>query len=116
MAIKAIQDFVQGDSFKIKIRHNPIINISGAVLQLTMSKTEESTPVLEVSYTVPNDTDAGNGIAYIEVTSEDSALVEPGKYYISIKRTLDGDVTTLVRTGLFNVGKVTCFKNLAGNS
>lgn len=111
--IKAIQDFVQGDSFKIKIRHNPIVNISGAILKLRFAKTEDgSSPVLSVDYTVPTDTDASNGIAYINITSTQSAAVPPGKYYISLKRILDGDTSTIIRTGLYNVGKVTCFRNL----
>jgi hypothetical protein len=112
MAIKAIADFVQGDSFKIKIQHNPIIDITGAVFDLYLSKNEDTTPELHVSYTVPISADAVNGITYINITSEQSAAIPAGKYYVMVKRTLAGDTTTIIRTGLYNVGKVECFKNL----
>jgi hypothetical protein len=110
--IKPIKDFVQGDSFKVKIRHNPIINITGAVLTLTLAKSEAVDPVLNKSITVALSTDSANGIAYIPVTSQESVNIPPGQYYVTIKRVLDGETITLIRTGLANVGKITCFKDL----
>lgn len=113
MRIKPIKDFVQGDNFKIKIRHNPIINITGAVFILALAKSENNDPELVVTHTVALSTDSANGIAYIPVTSIESSI-PAGQYYASIKRILDGQEITILRTGLDNVGKVTCLKNLSG--
>jgi len=110
--IKPIKDFVQGDSFKVKIRHNPIININGAKFILTLTKSESIEPVLIKEITATLSTDSTNGIAYIPITALESKEIPAGSYYVTIKRILNGETTTLIRTGLANVGKVTCFKDL----
>jgi hypothetical protein len=113
--IKAIQDFTQGDSFKVKLRHNPIINIIGATFTLTLNKSENEDSVLSVTTTAEAGDDSTNGIVYINITEEDTLEVPPGQYYISIKRVLDNKTTTIIRTNKHNVGKVTCYKNLVDN-
>ena len=119
MAIKAIEDFVQKDSFYIKIRHNPIIDITNAVFTVTLCKTENSTPTLLKIWDVSTTNDAlngnsVNGITNIQITSTDTDI-DPGEYYLSIKRTLDLETVTLVRTNKNKLAKVEVFKNMADN-
>ena len=115
--IRVCQDFVQGDSFIIKVSHNPVIDLTGATFELTLKLTETSIPVLSEVYAVPitepEATNATNGIVNIPIPSASTALVAPGKYLASLKRTLAaGDLKTLVRTGKGGAQKVTCYKNL----
>jgi len=112
MAIHPIQSFTQGDSFKVKITHNPAVDVGSAVFKVALSKAETSTPELLITHIAPTNTDSGNGIIYIPFTSTDTNSVPPGDYYISIRRILAGETSTILRTNRYNVGKVTCFKKI----
>lgn len=112
--IQVCQDFTQGDDFRIKVSHNPVVDITGGQFRLTLKKNETGNPVLNVLYNVGDDTDddAANGIAYVNIPASATSLVEPGEYYASLKRILNGDTVTLVRTGMNDARKVKVFKNL----
>lgn len=114
--IQVFQDFTQGDDFIIKVTHNPIVNLEGGAFEVTLkAKQISANSAMSVVYSVPNGTDAQNGIANIPITATDTAKVAPGKYYASIKRILtNGDIKTLIRTGNNNARKVTCYRNLRG--
>lgn len=111
--IQVCQDFIQGDSFVIKVSHNPVVDLTLASFELTLKKNEGGDPILSVLYAVPSGADATNGVANIVIPAEKTSLVPPGEYYGSLKRKLaSGDVKTLIRTGKDNARKVICYKNL----
>lgn len=112
--MKVFKDFTQDDSFLIKIVHNPVLDITGAVFDVTMKKTPDDTSeALSVSYTAPVGTDATNGIAYIPITREDTSAVQEGDYYASIKRTIGNSTLTLIQTDKANnIDKVRVTKTL----
>ena len=114
--IKLINDFTQGDTFKVKISHNPTKNITGYSFILVLVDREGSdTPILEVSHSVGDDVNdiPADGVAWISVTATDTNAVPQGKYFGSIKRiNAQGEVTTLLRTNKDGVGFVTCYSNL----
>ena len=114
--LKVCQDFVQGDSFVIKVSHNPEVDLTGGSFELILKTDEDSdTEVMSVTHAVPAGADATAGRASIPVLTTDTENVPPGKYFASLKRTLaDGSVNTLVRSGKDNAGKVTVYKNLRG--
>lgn len=112
---KVIPDFVQDDSFRIKIEHSPVADITGAVFDLTLkSNVDDTSAVLSVSHTIGDDVDdnPGIGLAYITVTREDTSAVAPGSYFASIKRTIGADTVTIARSGKDNADKVLCYKTL----
>jgi hypothetical protein len=111
-----IPDFVQDDSFRIKIEHSPVADITGAVLLLTLKSTEDAADAaLSVSHTVGDDADdsPGTGVAYITVTREDTSAVAAGSYFASVKRTIGTDTVTIARTGKDNGAAVRVYKTLA---
>ena len=113
--IKLVKDFTQGDSFKIKISHNPTKDITGGSFVFTLKKREtDTTPALRVTYTAGTDVldDLANGVAYIPVTASETATLPVGKYFGSIKRILGSDVFTIIRTDMDNVDMVEVFPNL----
>lgn len=115
--IQVCQDFIQGDDFVIKVSHNPVVDLTDASFELTLKKAEEGDPILYVLYAVPAGADATGGIANIPVPSVKTALVEPGEYFASLKRTLAAGTTkTLIRTGATYsdaiARKVEVYKNL----
>jgi len=111
--VKPFKDFVQDDSFVIKITHDPIIVLTGAVFDVTIKENpDDVTPITLASYTVPAGGDADAGIANIPITREITSAVPEGDYYASIKRTIGVDTITLLRTGKGNIDKVTCYKTL----
>lgn len=117
-SVKVCQDFSQGDSFDIKVSHNPGFDITGAVFELNLSAKEGGDPALTVSHTVPAGADATAGIATIPVSATDTANIAPGLYFGSLKRTLaGGEVRTILRSNTRTssgavVKKVEVYENL----
>lgn len=110
-----IPDFVQDDSFRVKIEHDPVADITGAVFDLTLKSSEDdATAAMHVTHTVGDDPDdsAATGVAYITVTREDTSAVMPGAYFASIKRTIGSDTVTIARTGKDNGSVVKVYKTL----
>jgi len=65
--VKVVKDFTQGDSFTIKISHNPVKDITGGSLVFVMKKREnDTTKVLSVTHTIGSNPldDPTNGIGY----------------------------------------------------
>jgi len=130
--LRVCEDFVQDDSFNVKVSHNPAIDLSTAVFELVLKKDEKSeTPAMSVTYDIaatiiadaPDTTVADNavlGVAYIPVTREDTSAVPPGSYIASLKRTIGSDTKTIIRTGKTEyineepvpVVPVTCYQTL----
>jgi len=122
--IRVCKDFVQDDSFYIKVSHNPVVDQTTAVYELTLKVKEKSgTPALYVSYDVnaaiiaeaPATTiydDAVLGIVNIPVTREDTSAVQPGKYFASLKRTIGTETFTLVQSGIYDAKKVEVYQTL----
>lgn len=109
--IKPIKDFIQGDSFTIKIEHNPVMDITNNVFTLIITKNENTEPVLKLIHTADTD-EAINGITSINVSSEHTSNIQAGDYYVSLTKSNDDGVTTLFRTNINKVDKVTCYSNL----
>jgi hypothetical protein len=109
--IKPIKDFIQGDSFTIKVEYNPVVNITNDVFTLILTKNENSVPVLKVTHTATG-ADASNGITHIPVSSSQTSNIQAGDYYVSLTKTKGTEVTTLFRTNVNKVDKVTCHSNL----
>lgn len=110
-----IPDFVQDDSFKVRIAHDPVVDITGAVFELTLKLTEEDvTPALYITHTVGDDPDdvPGTGVAFLSVSREDTSAVAPGVYLASVKRTIGTDTVTIARTGKDNAAPVKVWKTL----
>ena len=109
--VQVCQDFIQGDTFIIKVSHVPVIDLTGSTFELTLKKEERGDSVLSVVFPHPgNGTD---GTIDIEIPSTKTSLVPPGEYFASLKRTLSGgEAKTLVHTGKDNARKVEVFKNL----
>jgi len=109
--LRVCEDFVQDDSFNVKVSHNPVIDLSTAVFELVLKKDEKSTiNAMSVTYDIaatiiadaPDTTVADNaalGIAYIPVTREDTSAVPDGEYIGSLKRTIGSETKTILRTG-----------------
>ena len=111
--VKVFKDFTQDDTFVIKVSHNPVLDITGAVFDVTLKQNPDSTTAaLDVSYTVPVGADATNGIAYIPITGAVTSLVSEGDYYGSIKRTIGTSTITVLSSCMPNVDKVHCCKTL----
>jgi hypothetical protein len=113
--LKVVKDFTQGDSFTIKISHNPTKNITGGSLVFVMKKREtDTTPILKVTHTVGDNPldDAANGVAYISVASTDTASIPVGRYFGSIKRIVGTDVFTIIRSDKESVDLIEVFPNL----
>lgn len=111
---KVFKDFVQGDSFLIKISHNPVVDLTGATFRVVMSYNPGRDLVLDVTHTAGAHVDdvPGSGIVHIPITSADTAAVDPGKYYGSIIRTIGTNVITILQSGKNNVDTVTCYEKL----
>ena len=106
-------DFTQGDSFYIKLRYLPAIDLADSVYTFALSKNElPSNNVLEVSYIVPESADATNGIVNIHITASDTIDLEPKKYYGSLKRVINGEVHTILRTGIDDTDYVTVHRKI----
>ena len=108
------RDFVQGDSFVIKVSHLTIVDQSAATYQFILSSTVGGAAALDISYDVaaaiatesPATTIADNaalGIVYVPI---DSGAIAPGEYFGSLSRTIAGDTLTLMQSGLHDVRKV----------
>jgi len=113
--VKVVKDFTQGDSFTIKISHNPVKDITGGSLVFVMKKREnDTTKVLSVTHTIGSNPldDPTNGIGYITVTSADTSAIAPGKYFGSIKRIVGTDVFTVIRSDKESVDLIEVFPNL----
>lgn len=111
--IRICEDFVQDDSFKIKVTHSPILDITGAVFDLIFKEKETSTTAaLAISQTAGDDADddVANGIAYIPVTRENSSSLAAGTYFVTLKRTIGTDTLTIIRSGKDGVEKVRVHK------
>jgi len=122
--IRVCKDFVQDDSFYIKVSHNPVVDQTTAVYELTLKAKETSgTPALYVSYDVaaaivaaaPDTTIYDNavlGIVNVPITREDTSAVQPGKYFASLKRTIGTETLTLVQSGINDAAKVEVYQTL----
>jgi hypothetical protein len=83
-------ELIQGDTknWKIQIRQNNLpVNISGWLIFFT-AKTDynvsDEDATISVTYTVPNNVEAQDGITYLVLTSEDTD-VAVGTYFYDIK-------------------------------
>jgi len=113
--VKVFKDFTQNDSFLIKVRHNPVKNLTGAVFTVTLKQhLNDASAALSVSTTAGDHaSDAPtNGLVYIPITQSDTVSLPPGTYYGSIRRTIGSDSITILRSGKNNVDRVTCFEKL----
>jgi len=111
--VKVFKDFVQDDSFIIKISHNPVLDMTGAVFDVTLKKNlDDSVPLVLANYTVLPSEDATNGIVYIPITREATSAIPEGEYYGSIKRTIGTNTITLLRSGKDNADKVKVYKTI----
>ena len=114
------RDFVEGDSFNIKVSHLDGSDQSTAVYQFILALVVGETSALDVSYDVaaaivaeaPATTIADNaalGIVYVPI---DSGTTAAGEYFGSLSRTIDGATTTLMQSGLHDVRKVVIHEGL----
>ena len=113
--LKIVKDFSQGDSFKNKISHNPTKDLTGSSIVFTLKKHENSTTdILKITHAVGDDANdiAANGLAYLSVASGDTESINPGKYFGTLKRLIDADVFTIMRSGKDNVELVEVFENV----
>lgn len=114
--IKIVPDFATGDSFRIKVSHNPTKDITGGSFVFVMKKREsDTTDVLRVTHNVGDDAldDPANGIAYISVSGTDTADIPVGEYFGTIKRIIGTDRFTVVRSDENDVDLITVFPNLS---
>ena len=122
--IRVCKDFVQDDSFFIKVTHNPIVDQTTAVYELTLKAKETSgAPALYVSYdvaaaivaeapaTIVYD-NAVIGIVNVPIPRTETSKVQPGKYFASLKRTIGSETLTLVQSGISEAKKVTVYQTL----
>lgn len=124
--MKVFRDFVQDDSFVIKVSHDPAFDITGYVFDYTLKPSERATnAVLHEAYTAPADADAIAGVVYIPIPKTATSKVPPGEYYASLKRTTPlavspAQTVTILRSGARykldgvdqEVDKVTVYKTL----
>ena len=113
--MKLVRDFVQGDSFKIKVEHNPTKDLTGGQLVFTLKKRENSaTNVLQITHTVGADIldSRVNGLAYITIPATATANIPAGKYFGSIKRIIGTDVHTIARSDKDTIDLVSVHTNL----
>jgi hypothetical protein len=88
--LKIPLELIQGDSkcWRIQIRQNNVnINIAGWILFFTAKPDytlDDDDATIAVTYVVPNNTDAQNGIAYLRLSSTDTN-VEVKTYFYDIK-------------------------------
>lgn len=110
-----IPDFVQDDSFRVRIEHDPPADLTGAVFDLTLKAAEtDTTAALLVSHTIGADAEDAPtlGIAHLTVSRTDSSAIAPGVYLASIQRTLGTDTVTIARTGKDGGMPVRVYKTL----
>lgn len=100
---KELSDFRQGDTKKIRIDYGTGFDITGYMFWFTLRDDFNTAIVTQVSTTAgdhPLD-DVLNGVAYIQLESDDSKLIPAGKYVWDIQRAIPGvppDVLTLLPT------------------
>jgi hypothetical protein len=83
-------ELIQGDTkvWKIQIRQNNVsVDISGWLIFFT-AKTDyavlDTDAAIAITMTVPSNVDSQNGIAYLELSSDDTNI-DIGEYYYDIK-------------------------------
>ena len=91
--IKPLRGFRRGNTYRVRLRF-PGQDVSGWLFSLTMkAQLSSESPILLVQKTagdIPRDNPAG-GIVYLEIGSDESALLTPGEYYYEIRREIPGD-------------------------
>ena len=110
-----IPDFAPGDSFRIKISHNPTKDLTGGSLVFVMKKRESDTEeVLRITHSIGADTSDVplEGTGYISVSSADTLAIPVGRYFGTIKRVTGLDVFTVIRTDEDDVELINVFPNL----
>lgn len=96
---KYISDFRQGDTKRLKIAY--ATDITGYQFKLTLLTDFGKVASLVVTTTAgddPSDVPL-EGLAYIEMTSTQSATLSPGKYYYFVQRIITGtpdDIYTIM--------------------
>ena len=83
-----IEDIRQGDTVVIAIDYGQGIDITGWIFYFVLrNELSDSTNVLQVEVTAGTnaDDDVVNGLAHLTVSSTETALLKPGKYYYAIK-------------------------------
>lgn len=111
---KIIPDFVQGDAFTIRIQHNPPIDMTGGYFIVTFSLSEYGRDYEFIrQHNIGEGEDISNlGIAYLKFSSDQTATIASGSYFLSIKRVIGTSSVTLVRSDLRGYDKVIVKKSL----
>ena len=121
MGVKLIPDFVAKDTIKLTINNEATVeNLSTAVFDIVLTSTENSTPVIDLSYAATagsgklawdTSSDIPNKTVVITIPSS-STNISTGLYLAEIKRTIGTTVITLGRSGKDGVDPVKVFKSL----
>lgn len=97
---KYIRDIRQGDTYRLKLQYQNGTDITGWRHWMTLrSEFTDEVAALTTASTVGDypDDDAENGIAWIEFTPAQTAIVEPGTYQWDIQaKNIAGDIITLL--------------------
>ena len=83
-----IEDFRQGDTKVSVVDYGKGVDITGWILYLILRNNLDDTEnVLQVSTTAGDNPldDIANGLVHITVTAEESAALDPKKYYYAVK-------------------------------
>jgi len=97
-----IQDFRQGNTKVIKIDYGKGVDITGWVFYFTLKEDiDDTNNAMQVTTTAGDNAldDVDNGLAFLTVDSDVSALVTPDKYFWSLQVDKGGtpkDITTLL--------------------
>lgn len=101
---KELKDFRQGDTKIIRIDYGTGVDITGFKFWFSLRKEfDDTTPVSQTSTTAGNHSldDVANGLAYIQLESDDSSLIPVDKYYWDVQAADTSSppiVTTLLPT------------------
>ena len=107
--IRICRDFTQDDSFKIRIAHVPLMDVTNGVFEFILKEKENSTvAILHVIHTAGDDASdvPTTGEIFVPVTREHTSSVPAGTYWASLKRTIGTNTITLMRSGVHQVEKV----------
>ena len=113
--VKFVRDFSVGDSFKIRVLHSPIIDLTDGFLVFALKKREtDTTTTLAITHTIGDDPldDAANGLAYLPVRAADTIGLTPGRYFGTLKRLLGNDVFTIARSDREHFDLIEIFPDL----
>jgi len=99
---KELEDFRQGDTKRVKIDYGTGVDITGYKHWLTLRVELGDTNIIAQAFSVAGShalDQVSNGIAFVQLESDISKLIPPGKYVWDVQRVVPGtsppDVLTL---------------------